>query len=212
MELLDALVATRVVAILRTPHSSRLAPVADTLADEGFSIIEFALSAPGTLEALRDFAASGGSSVLLGAGTVLDREAAKRAVAAGATYLVTPAVCLDVIDEAGKLGVPVLPGAYTPTEVLQAWQAGACAVKLFPASSGGRNHLRAVRAPLPDIPLVPTGGVTTEQVPGYLSAGALAVGIGSPLIGDACDGGDLGQLRERARALHDIVASSRQAA
>ncbi|MBA3620577.1 MAG: 2-dehydro-3-deoxyphosphogluconate aldolase, partial [Acidothermales bacterium] len=97
--------------------------------------------------------------------------------------------------------VPVIPGAFTPSEILQAWRSGASAVKVFPASLGGPAYLRAVRAPLPDIPLVPTGGISVDAAPAYLQAGALAVGIGSPLVGDAGDTGDLHALRRRAETL-----------
>lgn len=210
-DVVEAFAATSVVTILRSRDTSRLAAVADTLAEAGLIVIEFALSAPGTLGALRDYSRSRGSSVVLGAGTVLDGETARQAVAAGARYLVAPALCLDVIEEGRRLGVPVLPGAFTPTEVFEAWRAGAAAVKLFPASVGGPSLVEAIRAPLPEIPLVPTGGVGVEDAAQYLAAGAIAVGVGSPLIGDACEGGNLDRLRERASALCEVVATVREA-
>lgn len=113
----------------------------------------------------------------------------------GATYLICPAICLDVVAEARALGVPVIPGAYTPSEILAVWRAGASMVKLFPAATGGPAYLQAIRAPLPDIPIVPTGGISLTDASAYIAAGATAVGMGNPLVRDACDGGALDALR-----------------
>jgi 2-dehydro-3-deoxyphosphogluconate aldolase/(4S)-4-hydroxy-2-oxoglutarate aldolase len=114
---------------------------------------------------------------------------------------VTPALCPDVATAAGELGVPVVMGVFTPSEIVAAMRAGATAVKLFPASTVGPDYVAAIRQPLPDLPLVVVGGVRVEDAAAYLRAGALAVGVGSPLIGDACAGGSLDELRQRARAL-----------
>jgi 2-dehydro-3-deoxyphosphogluconate aldolase/(4S)-4-hydroxy-2-oxoglutarate aldolase len=146
---------------------------------------------------------------VLGAGTVLTPEQADAAVDAGATYLVSPVVDLEVIEAARRRGVAALPGALTPTEILRAWRAGAAAVKLFPASLGGPGYLRAVKAPLPEVPLVPTGGVGLEEIGGYLRAGALAVGLGGPLVGDAGEGGSLEALRRRAATALAAVREAR---
>ncbi|SDI20966.1 2-dehydro-3-deoxyphosphogluconate aldolase / (4S)-4-hydroxy-2-oxoglutarate aldolase [Actinokineospora alba] len=202
MRLDTALDATPVIAILRASSAKHLIAVAETLRAAGIRAVEFTLTTPGVYEALAGFKADG---IALGAGTVTTRQEARRAVEAGAGYLISPAVCLDVIAEARTLGVPVLPGAYTPTEVLTAWQAGAGLVKLFPAATGGVAHLKAIRAPLPAIGLVPTGGIGLDDAADYLDAGARAVGIGAPLIGDACETGDLDALRARADALIDRI-------
>ncbi|MQA86344.1 MAG: bifunctional 4-hydroxy-2-oxoglutarate aldolase/2-dehydro-3-deoxy-phosphogluconate aldolase [Streptosporangiales bacterium] len=191
----------RVVAILRARDADRFAAVSDVLLEAGVPVVEFTMTSRGAVDALRDYAARRAGEVVLGAGTVLTPEQARESVDAGATYLVTPAVCPDVVAEGQRLGVPVLPGALTPTEILGAARAGAAAVKVFPASLGGPPYIKAVRAPLPDIPLVPTGGVGIADVRSYLEAGALAVGLGGPLVGDSCDGGDLGTLADRARAV-----------
>lgn len=153
------------------------------------------------LDALREYAADAPPGLALGAGTVTTPAEALAAVEAGATYLITPTTSTEVIAEAVRLGVPVLPGAYTPTEILTAWRAGATMVKLFPAATGGPGYLRAVRAPLPHVPLVPTGGIGVTDAPAYLAAGAAALGIGGPLVGDACEGGSLAALGERVAAL-----------
>ncbi|MFE2561858.1 bifunctional 4-hydroxy-2-oxoglutarate aldolase/2-dehydro-3-deoxy-phosphogluconate aldolase [Streptomyces sp. NPDC059352] len=203
--LATALAATPVVAILRSTSAARFPEVADTLREEGIRAVEFTLTTPHVLDALREYAQSLPDGTVLGAGTVTTPREAEAAVAAGAGYLITPATSLEVIAEGRRLGVPVLPGAFTPTEILSAWQAGAAMVKLFPASVGGPEYLRAVRAPLPDIPLVPTGGISLDEAPAYLAAGAAALGMGGPLVGDACAGGDLDALRERAARLVHLL-------
>jgi 2-dehydro-3-deoxyphosphogluconate aldolase/(4S)-4-hydroxy-2-oxoglutarate aldolase len=140
-------------------------------------------------------------SAVLGAGTVLDGRQAREALAAGATFLVTPAPCPDVVEEAVRRGVPALPGAFTPGEVLASWRAGASAVKVFPAASGGPGHIRDLRGPFPHIPLIPTGGIGVDDAAAYLAAGAVAVGLGSALTGRLDGSGDADALRARARAL-----------
>lgn len=205
-DVLARLRASRVVAILRAATPERLEAASTVLLEEGIGIIELPLTTPGALgviERLRDESAAG---LVLGAGTVLSAHAAKDAIAAGATYLVTPTVEHAVVDAAADAGVPVILGACTPTEILSAHRSGAAAVKVFPAAAaGGPAYIRAVREPLPDIPLVPTGGVGIDDAAGYLRAGAIAVGTGGGLVGDALAGGDLEALRHRARRLLEIV-------
>jgi 2-dehydro-3-deoxyphosphogluconate aldolase/(4S)-4-hydroxy-2-oxoglutarate aldolase len=199
--LLDALAATRVVAILRGHDAGRMAQTARALAGAGVRCIEVALNTTGALAALRGLAADPPVGALLGAGTVLDPGDARNAVAGGARYLITPNVDVDVIAAGRSLGVPVIPGAFTPTEIAAARRAGAAAVKVFPAGTGGPGYLRAVRAPLRDIPLVATGGIELDAASAYVAAGALGVGMGRPLIGDALEGGSLDALADRARRL-----------
>lgn len=201
MDAMEVLSEARVVAVLRAADAGRFGAIAAVLADAGVRCIEFTLSSAGAVEALRAFARDMPADVALGAGTVLDASMAEAAVEAGATYLLSPALSPDVVERGRQLGVPVIPGAFTPSEILSAWRSGASAVKVFPASIGGPSYLRAVLAPLPDVPLVPTGGISVDAAPDYLRAGALAVGLGGPLLGDAGQGGDLGALRDRAEAL-----------
>ncbi|MDQ3405191.1 MAG: bifunctional 4-hydroxy-2-oxoglutarate aldolase/2-dehydro-3-deoxy-phosphogluconate aldolase [Actinomycetota bacterium] len=202
MRLQTALDAVPVIAILRASSAKRFAEVTETLCAAGIRAVEFTLTTPGALEALRECAGTS-AEFALGAGTVLSSDEARQAVDAGASYLISPAVCLDVVAEARSLGVLALPGAYTPSEILSAWRAGATMVKLFPAGTGGLPYFTAVRAPLPRIPLVPTGGIGLDDAAAYLAAGARAVGMGGALIGDACEDGDLAALRGRAAALVD---------
>ena len=210
MSLQQAMKECPAVAILRSSSAVRYAEVSDVLVDAGIRAVEFTFTAPDVAEAIRSYAARKPDGVALGAGTVVTAEQARQAVDAGATYLISPAVCLDVIEEGNRLGVPVLPGALTPTEILTAWRAGAAMVKVFPASAlGGPSYLKAVRGPLPDIPLVPTGGVDVANAGDYLAAGAVGVGVGSPLVGDACEpDGDLDALALRARTLVASVTTA----
>jgi 2-dehydro-3-deoxyphosphogluconate aldolase / (4S)-4-hydroxy-2-oxoglutarate aldolase len=136
---------------------------------------------------------------------VLTPSEARSAVNAGACYLVTPAFVPEVVEAATELGVPVIAGALTPTEILAAHNAGAPLVKVFPAALGGPAYLRLVRDPLPHIPLVPTGGIGVDQAADYLAAGAFAVGMGGQLLGDSLRGGDLGELAMRAKKLVEAV-------
>ena len=197
MNLLDTLRAQRLLAIVRSEDRDAALAAVLTLADSGVKLIEVSLTgadAPGVLRRAR---AALGAEYGLGAGTVLTVEEARRAAEAGASYLVTPALAPSVA-EAGRLGLPVLAGALTPTEVVQATIGGAAAVKLFPASLGGPDYLRALRDPFPHAPFVPVGGVDAESARAYLDRGAIAVGVGSPLLGDAAVGGDMSALRRRA--------------
>lgn len=141
----------------------------------------------------------------LGAGTVLSVEAAERAVDAGATFLVMPHLDTDIVRWAADRGVAAFPGAATPTEALAGWRAGAAAVKVFPASVLGPSFVRELRGPLPEIPLVPTGGVTPENAASFINAGAEAIGLGGWLLGD----GDAAGVRERAREIVAVVAAAR---
>ncbi|WP_062989806.1 bifunctional 4-hydroxy-2-oxoglutarate aldolase/2-dehydro-3-deoxy-phosphogluconate aldolase [Nocardia anaemiae] len=191
-----------VIAILRAPTAARFAEVAAVLHESGITAVEFTLNSPGALDALRDCA---GSAHPVGAGTVLTANDAARAVDAGAAYLITPTVCTEVIEEGRRMGIPVICGAFTPTEIHSAWQAGATMVKVFPASVGGPAYLKAIRGPLKEIPLVPTGGIGLADARAYMDAGARALGMGSPLVGDACVGGDLDALRERASVVRKAL-------
>jgi 2-dehydro-3-deoxyphosphogluconate aldolase / (4S)-4-hydroxy-2-oxoglutarate aldolase len=205
---LDPIARSRVVAVVRARSASLFVEVGTVLAEAGVTCIEFTLSSEGAVDALRAFAAQLPRGVAIGAGTVLDAESASAAVDAGATYLISPALCRDVIERGADLGVPVIPGALTPTEILDAWRAGASAVKVFPvAEAGGPAYIRAVLAPLPDVPLIPTGGVEIDDASDYLAAGAFAVGLGGSLVGDLGAGGDLGALRARAQALVGAVGA-----
>jgi 2-dehydro-3-deoxyphosphogluconate aldolase / (4S)-4-hydroxy-2-oxoglutarate aldolase len=198
---LERLAAVPVVAILRAAGAGRFLEVGRVLYEGGVRAIEVTLTSEGALEAFGRLREELPGDALLGVGTVRSVAAAEEAVGAGATYLVAPDFRPEVVAWARARGMPVVPGALTPSEVAAAWAAGATAVKVFPVSAvGGPAYVKAIRAPLPEVPLVPTGGVGLDDVGAYLEAGAAAVGIGSPLLGDAGDpGGDLAALANRAR-------------
>ncbi|MET7702432.1 bifunctional 4-hydroxy-2-oxoglutarate aldolase/2-dehydro-3-deoxy-phosphogluconate aldolase [Streptomyces sp. NPDC005485] len=205
---------TRVMAILRSADASALPAVARALASGGVTCLEITLTTVGALDALAAVRAELGPDVAVGAGTVITAGQARDALAAGAEFLVAPLVDTTVVRNAADLGIPCYPGAWTPTEVSQAWRAGAAAVKLFPAATGGPAHLRQLRAPLPDIPLVAVGGVGIDQARDYLDAGACAVGIGSPLLRGADRDPTpqaLDALTTRARILLDAVRATARA-
>ena len=208
MAFLDELRAARLIAIVRGADCAAALASTLTLAEEGMGFIEVSLTTAGALDVIRRARAALGPDAWLGAGTVVSAADAEAAAAAGASFIVTPALGPGV-DAAVARGLPVVAGALTPTEVVSAEAAGAAAVKLFPASSGGVRYLRALRDPFPATPFVPVGGVDEDAAREYLAAGAIAIGVGSPLLGDAAAGGPLSGLRERARRYQCIAGRTR---
>jgi 2-dehydro-3-deoxyphosphogluconate aldolase/(4S)-4-hydroxy-2-oxoglutarate aldolase len=200
-DLPPAVTDVRVIAILRGLPQAQTVAVARALGAAGVRAIEVTIDSPGAFDAIAQIAAL--EDVTAGAGTVLTIAEAERALAAGAEFLIAPVVDVELIAWATAHGVPAMPGAMTPTEAATAWNAGAAAVKLFPAGSLGPGFVRAVRAPLPQIPLIPTGGVRVEDVVPYLEAGALAVALGSELAA----GGDPDEAGRRARAIVASIAA-----
>lgn len=193
------LARARLMAIIRGAERAPVVEAALALLEEGVRFVEIALTTPGACAAIEEVRGRAPQGTLVGAGTVLTAGDVADVVAAGAQFAVTPAV-VESVEAAARRGLPVAAGALSATEVLDARRRGADVVKLFPASLGGPAYLRALRDPLPDVPLMAVGGVGLEDVPGFLAAGALGVGVGGPLVGDAARGGDLTVLRERARA------------
>jgi 2-dehydro-3-deoxyphosphogluconate aldolase/(4S)-4-hydroxy-2-oxoglutarate aldolase len=187
--------STRLVGIVRGDGVGHTREAVRVLFESGVRLVEVSLTGPGALEAISSIQAPEGC--WLGAGTVRTADDATAAIAAGATFAVSPALTASVAA-CVDAGLPILAGALTPTEVESAVAAGAEAVKLFPASFGGPGYLSALRQPFPTVPFVPVGGVGVAEAEAYLAAGAIAVGVGSPLVGDAAAGGDLSALAERA--------------
>jgi len=172
-----------IIPIIRASSADAVVPIAEALLQAGLPICEITLTVPNAIDAIGAVAKRFSGKVLVGAGTVTDAETAKRAAEAGAEFIVTPCLVPEVIEAAHRAGVAVLPGALTPTEVFEAFRWGGDMVKVFPVQSvGGAAYLRALRGPLPDIPLVPTGGVTLANMAELFQAGAAAVGVGTELI------------------------------
>ncbi|WP_348788851.1 bifunctional 4-hydroxy-2-oxoglutarate aldolase/2-dehydro-3-deoxy-phosphogluconate aldolase [Leifsonia sp. NPDC080035] len=193
--------ARRIIAVLRADHAAAYRPVVRTLVECGVHEIELTLTTPDTLRHVRGLIEEFGQDASIGVGTVTDEELARRALDAGAQFLVTPGLVAGVPALASRLGVPTIMGALTPTEVVAAMEAGADAVKIFPASAVGPGYLRQLRGPFPSLVAIPSGGVEIEDADGWFAAGAAAVSMGGPLIGDALAGGSLSGLRERAALL-----------
>ncbi|MFG3019385.1 bifunctional 4-hydroxy-2-oxoglutarate aldolase/2-dehydro-3-deoxy-phosphogluconate aldolase [Streptomyces sp. NPDC048254] len=206
MDLRAALTSRRLLAIVRGSDPDATLRTVLTLAEEGIELIEVSLSGTDALTVVARARKELGPDRPLGAGTVLTADDARAAHHAGATFAVTPGLGAGV-DTALQLGIPVLAGVLTPTDVIAAQARGVAALKLFPAAeAGGTAYLKALRGPFPDAVLVPVGGVDVPAARAYLAAGATAVGVGSPLVGDAADGGDIAGLRDRVRAFLSVVA------
>jgi 2-dehydro-3-deoxyphosphogluconate aldolase/(4S)-4-hydroxy-2-oxoglutarate aldolase len=171
-----------VIAVVRAPSGAELVPVVQALADGGVTAVEITFTVPNAIEVIGEVRQSLGDRVVLGAGTVLDPETARAALLAGAEYIVSPALNLDVIRLCRRYGKAVMPGAFTPTEVLTAWENGADIVKIFPADVGGPGYLKSLRGPFPQIRVMPTGGVDLTTAEAFLRAGACCLGVGSQLV------------------------------
>lgn len=171
-----------IVAVVRAPDPTGLVEVIRALAAGGVTVAEVTFTVPGAAEVIRDARKQLGDQVLLGAGTVLDPETARTAILAGAEFIVSPAVNVEVIRLCRRYDKLVMPGAFTPTEILTAWEAGADIVKVFPADVLGPAFFRALRGPLPQVKLMPTGGVDLTTATEFLNAGAVCLGVGSQLV------------------------------
>lgn len=206
------LLSSGVVGIIRAPDGSQLVDVARALAAGGVDCLEVTFTVPKAHKVLEQVADALGDKVLLGAGTVLDTETCRTAILAGAEFIVSPGTNLDVIAMCRRYSKLVLPGALTPTEVITAWQAGADFVKVFPCDVLGPAHLKALRGPLPQVRMIPTGGVSLETAADFIRAGASALGIGSTLVEPkAVAAGDFGRIESLARQYVKIVQETRAA-
>jgi 2-dehydro-3-deoxyphosphogluconate aldolase/(4S)-4-hydroxy-2-oxoglutarate aldolase len=209
----ERIVAGGVIAILRLVAAEDLVPAARAIAAGGVTAIEFTLTTPGAVRALGPARDVLGRSILLGVGTVLTAEAAREAIGAGAEFVVAPNLNAEVVGACRATAIPVIPGALTPTEVVQAWDLGASLVKVFPAGSVGPRYIRDLRGPLPHIPLVPTGGVSLDNVAAFLQAGAAAVGVGGEMVPtDLLARRAYDAIEARARAFAEAVGRARATA
>jgi 2-dehydro-3-deoxyphosphogluconate aldolase/(4S)-4-hydroxy-2-oxoglutarate aldolase len=199
------------VAILRAPSGEQLVNVARALLEGGINVIEVTLTVPNALEIVSQVRRELGDKVLLGAGSVLDTETARASLLAGAEYIVCPTVNTDIIRLCNRYDKLVMPGAFTPTEVLTAWEAGGDIVKIFPADVGGPSYLQALHGPLPHVRLMPTGGVNLDTLQDFVKAGACAVGLGSALVEkQALLDGDMDRIRDLAAKYVELMRSARE--
>lgn len=211
-EVLQRIRECGVVPAVRVDTESQALRAIEALAKGGITVAEIAMSMPGAAQILAGAVARFGDSILIGAGTVLTSEAAYACISAGARYIVSPSLNLATIDICNRYGVAIFAGALTPTEIETAWSAGADCVKVFPVSSvGGVQYIKAIRAPLPQIELLPMGGVTLESVQDYLRAGSFALGVGNDLVSaSACEIEQGAAISRRAMAYCEQVKAARQ--
>ena len=199
-----------IVAIIRATSGEQLVNVARALHEGGIDVIEVTFTVPNVLEILAAVRKDLGKKILLGAGTVLDPETCRAALLAGAEFIVSPSLNLEVIKLCKRYGKLVMPGAFTPTEIVTAWEAGADIVKLFPADCVGPNYLKALRGPLPQVRILPTGGVDLKTLPDFFKAGACAVGLGGQLVEkSAIESGNMTRIRDLASQYVALVKETR---
>lgn len=209
-EPMDRILDAGVVAIMRAKSSDQLLEAASAVLAGGVTAIEVTMTTPGALDVIQHATAEFGKNVLFGVGSVLDAETARAAILAGAQFVVCPTLRLETIEICRRYSVPIVPGAYTPTEILTAWEAGASAVKVFPASAGGPAYLKAIKGPLPQVSLSAVGGVTVDNAADFVRAGADFLGVGGELVSQKLlDASDFAQITERARAFRLQVEKGR---
>ena len=208
----DQILEIGVVPVVRAASAAEARLAAQAVCDGGIPIVEITMTVPGAVDVIRELRRSAPASVLIGAGTVLDAEAARRCLDAGAQFLVSPGLNLPTIEFAARSGILMLAGALTPTEVVTAWNAGSDFVKVFPCGQvGGAKYIKALKGPLPQIPLVPTGGVNLNTAAEFIEAGAAALGIGGELVQtDALKSGKAEVIVENARKFVAMVKQARE--
>jgi len=197
--------------VIRAESADEAARAIDAIRAGGVSVLEITMTVPGAVSLIAEVARRVGEDAVVGAGTVLDAETARACILAGARFVVSPALNLDTIACCRRYGVAIMPGALTPTEVVAAWQAGADFVKIFPAGAvGGASYIKALKAPLPQIDLCPTGGVSLETAADFIKAGASALGVGADLVDlKALRAGQAATITDKAKRFVEIVKAAR---
>ena len=210
VEILNIIRETGVIAIMRAQSSEQLIAAADAIKLGGVRAIEVTMTTPGALDVIAEANERYGSDVIFGAGTVLDPQTGRAAILAGADFVVSPTLNLELVKLCNRYSIPVAPGCYSPTEVLTGWEAGADFIKLFPASVGGPGLVKAILAPLPQVRIIPVGGVNLDTAAGFIRSGAAALGVGSSLVNQKLlDEGNLDELTRRAAAYIQEVRKGR---
>ena len=209
-EKLQLIRQTGIVAIMRASSSDQLIAAANAIYQGGVRAIEVTMTTPGALTVIAEAVKQFGKDVLFGAGSVLDPETARAAILAGAGFIVAPSLKLEVVTLCNRYSIPVMPGCYTPTEMLTAWEAGADMLKLFPAEIGGPDMVKAILAPFPQFEIVPVGGVELGNAAEFIKKGAAALGVGSSLVNQKLlDSSDMAELTRRAAAFIAEVKKGR---
>jgi len=210
IEIINTILETGVIAIMRAQSSDQLIAAADAIKLGGVRAIEVTMTTPGALGVIAEAKERYGSDVIFGAGTVLDPETGRAAILVGADFVVSPTLNLELVELCNRYSIPVAPGCYSPTEVLSGWEAGADFIKLFPASVGGPSLVKAILAPLPQVRIIPVGGVNLDTAADFCRSGAAALGVGSSLVNQKLlDEGNMEALTRRAAAYIEQVKVGR---
>jgi 2-dehydro-3-deoxyphosphogluconate aldolase/(4S)-4-hydroxy-2-oxoglutarate aldolase len=210
-EVLNKIREIGVVPVVRASSADEALRVVDAIREGGVPVLEITMTVPGAVQVIEEIVKRHGNDVLVGAGTVLDPETARACILAGAQFVVSPALNLDTIKMCRRYSIGIMPGALTPTEVITAWQAGADVVKVFPCGAmGGASYLKSLKAPFPQVELIPTGGVSLKTAADFIAAGAMALGVGADLVDTkAIKEGNPSKVTEAARQYVEIVRQAR---
>ena len=211
-DIFNRMMSEGLIPVIRVSSAQEAVDVADAIKEGGVTLIEITMSVPGAIDTIKELTRKYKDEIIMGAGTILDPETARAALLAGAQFIVTPTLNLDVIQLAHRYSAVVVPGAMTPTEILTAWNAGADMVKVFPAAQlGGPEYLKAIRGPLPQILLVPTGGVNLQNAGAFIKAGAAALGVGGELVDKkAVKEKKFNIITENTRAFLKVIREARE--
>jgi len=211
VSVVDRIREVGILPVVRAASADEALAAVEAIRAGGIPILEITLTVPGAINIIADLTRRLGDQALIGAGTVLDADSARACVDAGARFVVSPSLDVPTIETCNALEVPIFPGALTPTEVVTAWKAGADAVKIFPANSvGGASYLKSLKAPLPQIEMIPTGGVSLKTAADFIAAGAFALGVGADLVDlVALRRGDAASITEKAKQYVAVVAAAR---
>ncbi len=210
-EILKRIAEIGIVPVVRASSADEAMRVVDAIKEGGINVLEITMTVPGAVAVIEEVTKRFGQDVIVGAGTVLDAETARACMLAGAQFIVSPALNLNTIEMCRRYSIAVMPGALTPTEVVTAWQAGADMVKVFPCNAmGGASYLKSLKAPLPQVELIPTGGVSLKTAADFIKAGASALGVGSDLVDTkAIRAGESAKVTQAARAYLEVVREAR---
>ena len=210
-EIVKRIIESKVVAIIRMDKSDKVISVAEAMIEGGIVSLEITMTTPNALQIIKELSDNYGSNVLIGVGSIVDAETAIKAIEAGAKYIISPIFKKEIVEASHKLDIPAIPGCYTPTEIFTAQEAGADIVKVFPADQLGTNYMKAIKAPMPQLNVMPTGGVTLTNAGSWINAGACAVAVGSNLLDKAAiEENNFGKITANAELIIENIINRRE--
>ena len=210
-EIVKRIIESKVVAIIRMDKSDEVISVAEAMIEGGIVSLEVTMTTPNALQIIKELSDNYGSNVLIGVGSIVDAETAIKAIEAGAKYIISPIFKKEIVEASHKLDIPAIPGCYTPTEIFTAQEAGADIVKVFPADQLGTNYMKAIKAPMPQLNVMPTGGVTLTNAGSWINAGACAVAVGSNLLDKAAiEENNFGKIKANAELIIENIINRRE--